>query len=106
MILRIFIFSIFLMLSSVVGAQSTFKIKQAAPKVIVSKPVSPGSKYVWTDGRWKWSKKTNQYIWIDGNWIRKKKGHHWFEGYWEKSNNGWKWIPGRWVKNHKNMSRL
>ena len=102
---RLFFILVLCCISAPVFTQTIIKIKQVAPKIIVVRPVSPGPKFMWTEGRWKWNNKKKQYIWIDGQWIRRRKGHHWFEGYWENTKEGWKWVPGHWVKNHKNLNR-
>lgn len=82
------------------------KIKPQPPQAKVVKPPSLGSKYIWRDGQWQWTKKIHKYEWIQGHWVKRKKGHQWVSGYWKKASGGFKWNPGHWAGGYKKFSKI
>lgn len=87
-----------LFISEGVFSQVVVKVKPTKAKTTVIKPRKPSKNFVWIEGHWKWSKKTNRYIWVGGHWVKKPSSkHRWVPGHWRKAPGGWKFIPGHWA---------
>ncbi|MDP9292204.1 MAG: hypothetical protein M3O82_07570 [Verrucomicrobiota bacterium] len=57
--------------------------------------VSPGPRYVWTRGYWRWT--GVGYEWAPGTWVvRPRITAVWVEGHWARRARGWVFIPGHW----------
>ncbi len=71
-------------------------VTQAPPTLRVeAETVSPGSRYVWTRGYWRWT--GVDYVWTPGSWVvRPSLTAVWVEGHWARRSRGWVWIPGHW----------
>ena len=71
-------------------------VAEAPPAVRVeSRTVSPGARYVWTGGYWRWT--GNQYVWVRGGWVaRPRPAAVYVEGHWLRRPGGWVWVPGHW----------
>jgi len=80
------------------NAQVVVKIKPVGPKVVVVKPASPGPRFVWIEGGWRWDKAIKQYVWVEGHWVKLRRGREWVDGHWVDAQGGWKWIPGHWKR--------
>jgi WXXGXW repeat (2 copies) len=71
-------------------------VTRAPPVVRVeTRTVSPGSRYVWTRGYWRWT--GVNYEWVPGSWIeRPRPAAVWIEGGWMRRPGGWVWVAGHW----------
>jgi hypothetical protein len=71
-------------------------VTQAPPAVRVeTQTVSPGARYVWTRGYWRWT--PVGYEWVPGSWIvRPTPVAVWVEGHWLRHSGGWVWVAGHW----------
>ena len=71
-------------------------VTQAPPAVRVeTQPVSPGPRYVWTAGYWRWT--GTSYVWVSGSWVLPpRQAAVWVPGHWERRAGGWMWIAGHW----------
>ena len=71
-------------------------VTQAPPPLRVEvQTVSPGPRYVWTRGYWRWT--GAGYEWAPGTWIaRPSLGAVWVEGHWVRTAGGWVWVAGYW----------
>ncbi len=96
----IVLFLLVVPLSSVQGQVVVVK-RPVKPDVVVVKKKRPGPDYIWIEGRWRWNKKANRYVWVKPQWVKVKKNREWIPGHWKKVPGGWKWIPGHWVKHAK-----
>jgi hypothetical protein len=57
--------------------------------------VSPGPRYVWTRGYWRWT--GAGYVWVPGSWVvRPRTTAVWVEGQWLRRGGGWVWVAGHW----------
>ena len=92
---KILLVLIFLATGAVLPAQVSIGIRigpPPPPRVVYSRPVSPGPGFFWVEGYW--YPAGNHYKWHDGYWTRPPYGGaHWvgphhdgdrfYEGYWE-----------------------
>jgi WXXGXW repeat (2 copies) len=62
--------------------------------VVYSRPVSPGTDFVWIDGDWVWG--GGSYVWHEGHWDRPRTGHVWVGGQWQSGGRGYRWHRGHW----------
>ena len=71
-------------------------VTQAPPALRVeTQTVSPGPRYVWTRGYWRWT--GTDYVWAPGSWlVRTSLTAVWVEGHWARRSHGWVWVPGHW----------
>jgi len=71
-------------------------VTRTPPAVRVeAETVSPGERYVWTPGYWRWN--GNDYVWVRGSWIvRPRPAAVWVAGHWVHRPGGWVWIAGHW----------
>ena len=71
-------------------------VAKAPPAVRVeTRTVSPGARYVWTRGYWRWT--GANYEWVPGTWImRPRPAAVWVEGAWARRSGGWVWVRGHW----------
>ena len=71
-------------------------VTRAPPPVRVeAQTVSPGPRYVWTRGYWRWT--GAGYEWVPGTWVaRPNVGSAWVEGHWVRRPGGWVWVAGYW----------
>jgi len=71
-------------------------VTQAPPPVRVeAQTVSPGARYVWIHGYWRWT--GAGYEWVPGTWVvRRSPGAVWVEGHWLRRPGGWVWVAGYW----------
>ena len=71
-------------------------VTQAPPALRVeTQTVSPGRRYVWTRGYWRWT--GADYVWMPGSWVvRTSLTAVWVEGHWARRSRGWVWVPGHW----------
>jgi hypothetical protein len=71
-------------------------VTQAPPPVRVeARTVSPGARYVWTRGYWRWT--GAGYEWVPGTWVvRPNPSAMWVEGHWVRTPGGWMWVAGYW----------
>ena len=71
-------------------------VTRTPPAVQVeTQTVSPGPRYVWTRGYWRWS--GTDYVWVSGGWVeRPRLGAVWVEGQWMRRPGGWVWVAGHW----------
>ena len=71
-------------------------VTQAPPALRVeAETVSPGPRYVWTRGYWRWT--GVDYVWTPGSWVvRPRLTAVWVEGHWARRSRGWVWIAGHW----------
>ena len=62
---------------------------------VETQTVSPGPRYVWTRGYWRWN--GAKYVWVQGSWVvRPRPAAVWVEGQWQRRPGGWVWIAGHW----------
>jgi hypothetical protein len=73
-------------------------VTQAPPAVRVeTQPVSPGPRYVWTPGYWRWTETGTRYHWVSGSWVLPpRQAAVWVPGHWTPRAGGWVWIAGHW----------
>jgi len=65
------------------------------PPVVEHRPVSPGTRYVWTDGHHRWN--GHRYVRVSGRWaVPPHAGGAWVPGHWAERGGGWVWIEGHW----------
>jgi WXXGXW repeat (2 copies) len=72
-------------------------VTQAPPAVRVeTQPVSPGARYVWTPGYWRWTGAS--YVWVSGSWVLPpRQAAVWVPGHWTRTaGGGWMWTAGYW----------
>jgi WXXGXW repeat (2 copies) len=71
-------------------------VTQAPPAVrIEAETVSPGPRYIWTRGYWRWT--GTSYVWVPGSWVvRPRPAAVWVQGHWIKRPGGWVWVAGHW----------
>lgn len=71
-------------------------VTTAPPTVRVeTQTVSPGPRYVWTRGYWRWT--GANYVWVPGSWVmRPRSAAVWVEGAWLRRPGGWVWVAGHW----------
>lgn len=63
------------------------------PRLIVERPLPPGTTAVWIPGQWRWN--GYRYVWLPGYWELNPIGV-WVPGYWEQTPHGWVWVYGYW----------
>ena len=57
--------------------------------------VSPGDRYVWVGGHWRWV--NDNYDWVTGSWVLPAASFTtWVPGHWAHDGHGWYWIDGNW----------
>jgi hypothetical protein len=62
---------------------------------VEARAVSPGPRYVWNAGYWRWS--GSDYVWAPGGWVlRPRATAVWVQGHWVRRPGGWVWIAGHW----------
>ncbi len=78
------------------AATSEVVVTRSPPALRVeTETVSPGARYVWTRGHWRWN--GVDYEWVPGRWIiRPRPAAVWVEGRWVRRPGGWVWIAGHW----------
>ncbi len=70
------------------------RVGPPAPVVAV-RPVSPGPRYAWTAGYYRWSGRT--YVWVPGRWVLAPRPRAvWVPGRWRHDRHGWYFVEGRW----------
>jgi WXXGXW repeat (2 copies) len=71
-------------------------VSRAPPAVQVeTQTVSPGPRYVWTRGYWRWT--GDDFVWVPGSWVeRPRVASVWVEGQWQRRPGGWVWVAGHW----------
>jgi hypothetical protein len=85
--------------TALLGASTAFAqvvVRVAPPPPVVEhRPVSPGARYVWTDGYHHWD--GHRYVWVSGRWVvPPHAGGVWVPGHWAERGGGWVWIEGHW----------
>jgi hypothetical protein len=59
-------------------------------------PDSPGDRYVWVGGRWRWH--DDNFEWVKGSWEKLPRGSTgWVAGRWDHDTHGWYYVRGRWL---------
>ena len=79
------------------GAVTSEVVVERTPPAVRVEPqtVSPGARYVWTRGYWRWN--GLDYEWVPGRWIiRPRPAAVWVEGRWVRRPGGWVWMAGHW----------
>lgn len=78
----------------VIGREVT--VTKTPPAVQVETPTtSPGQRYVWTRGYWRWT--GADYEWVPGSWVeRPGAAAVWVDGQWQSHPGGWVWVAGHW----------
>ena len=78
----------------VIGREVT--VTKTPPAVQVETPTtSPGQRYVWTRGYWRWT--GADYEWVPGSWVeRPRAAAVWVDGQWQSHRGGWVWVAGHW----------
>ena len=57
--------------------------------------VSPGPRYVWVAGRWRWYH--HGWVWVPGAWIiPPRHGVVWVDGHWGRRFGSVVWVEGHW----------
>lgn len=71
-------------------------VTKTPPAVQVeTQTVSPGPRYVWTRGYWRWT--GADYVWVPGSWVeRPRVAAVWVEDQWQRRPGGWVRIAGHW----------
>ena len=65
------------------------------PVRVEQRPRSPGARYVWRRGHWRWT--GVDYQWVPGRWVvRPRPAAVWVEGSWVRRRGGWVWVEGSW----------
>lgn len=65
------------------------------PMRVETQTVSPGPRYVWTRGYWRWT--GADFTWTPGHWVQRPRTTAvWVEGQWVRRPRGWVWTEGRW----------
>jgi hypothetical protein len=58
-------------------------------------PVSPGARYVWVGGHWRWQ--NDDFEWIKGSWEKPPaRTREWVPGRWDFDRHGWYYVNGHW----------
>lgn len=74
--------------------ETVFVEKEPPAEIVEEVTNSPGEKFVWIKGHWRWS---NGWVWTKGHWH--ERPHHdavWVSGYWHHRHHHWVWVPGHW----------
>ncbi len=55
-----------------------------------ARPPSPGSDYVWVEGRWVWDDYYRRDVWVEGYWMLREREHYCDRGCCQKHNHHYK----------------
>lgn len=85
----------FLSLAAPALAQVYVNVAPPAP-IAETRPMSPGSGYVWIAGHYKWN--GYRYVWVNGHYAyRHCTGGYWVAGQWVQGPHGrWHYKDGHW----------
>lgn len=77
------------------NAQVFVRVRPAAPRIEVARPVAPSPRHVWVTENWvptgqnyRWqggyyvAPPRPRAVWIPGQWIARRRGYVWMPGYW------------------------
>jgi hypothetical protein len=96
MLKRVLLGSAFAMFLAVGAAQAQVVVRigpPPPPRVVI--PVSPGPRYVWTDGYYRWNRQ--DYVWVPGRYVIPPRHRAvWVSGHWAPRRRGYVWVPGHW----------
>jgi len=69
--------------------------REPPPPPIEVIPDSPGDKYAWVGGHWRWQH--NDFEWVQGHWAKPEAGtYEWIPGRWSYDRYGWYYVNGHW----------
>ncbi|HEV8446591.1 MAG TPA: hypothetical protein VGQ44_07215 [Gemmatimonadaceae bacterium] len=69
--------------------------REPPPTPIEVIPDSPGDRYVWVGGRWRWH--DDDFEWVKGSWEKLPRASSgWVAGRWDHDLHGWYYIRGHW----------
>lgn len=75
-------------------APSRYTVTQQPVAPVYERPVSPGARYIWVDGDWRW--RGGRYVYTNGYWARPRGHRAYVTGNWVHTNNGYYWRRGYW----------
>lgn len=81
-------------MTSAYSCSSGHYVSAQPERVVVTRPIQPGSNYIWRDGDYYWN--GGRYNYRQGYWSRPHGGRTWNGGTWMKGSRGYYWRRGGW----------